>query len=269
MDLFQINPVRNPQFLNGVKCPKCSKGEFWETAGKRLKCKNCRYIFTPHSNPLNTPNEVLKEIVSELLLEHSTNVIIERVKISKYKLLKILTLLRVLLTKDIPDNLSGIIKLDEDYFKKIIKKESLGDFKLDNNIKYPVIGILCKEGNVYAKILPNIGVEDLKFLIKRREKEEPPNHYENWHKYIGLAFKGSLYRTVLPEKKEHRIDALETFWGYLKRKVSAKGGIRKEKLPLYLGEYAWRYNHRKMTFKQKEERLLNLLSNILNQSEMF
>jgi len=43
--------------------------------------------------------------------------------------------------------------------------------------------------------------------------------------------------------------------------LSSKGGIRKEKLPLYLGEYVWRFNHRKESLKEKEERLFNLLNN--------
>jgi hypothetical protein len=52
---------------------------------------------------------------------------------------------------------------------------------------------------------------------------------------------------------------METFWGYLKRKLTAKGGIRKEKMPLYLGEYVWKYNHRKLSLKEQEKILLNLV----------
>jgi hypothetical protein len=45
----------------------------------------------------------------------------------------------------------------------------------------------------------------------------------------------------------------------LKRKLAAKGGIRREKLPFYLGEYVWRYNHRKLSLKEQENRLFNLI----------
>ncbi|MFH1540991.1 MAG: hypothetical protein ABID79_03960 [Elusimicrobiota bacterium] len=51
----------------------------------------------------------------------------------------------------------------------------------------------------------------------------------------------------------------EKFWGYLKRKLVSKGGIRKEKLPLYLAEYVWIYNHRHFTIKQQINEILNLL----------
>jgi hypothetical protein len=40
--------------------------------------------------------------------------------------------------------------------------------------------------------------------------------------------------------KGNHINGMEGFWGYLKRKLASKGGIRREKLPLYLGEYVWR-----------------------------
>jgi len=49
------------------------------------------------------------------------------------------------------------------------------------------------------------------------------------------------------------------FWGYLKRKLASKGRIRREKLPLYLGEYVRRYNHRKVSDIMKIRRILKLL----------
>jgi len=52
---------------------------------------------------------------------------------------------------------------------------------------------------------------------------------------------------------------LEGFWGYLKRKLAAKGGIRRDTLFLYLGEYVWRYNHRKESEKMKLKSVLELL----------
>ena len=61
------------------------------------------------------------------------------------------------------------------------------------------------------------------------------------------------------DRKGNHINGLEGFWGYLKRKLASKGGSRHEKLPLYLGEYVWRYNHRKDTDKIKMKQILKLL----------
>jgi transposase-like protein len=45
----------------------------------------------------------------------------------------------------------------------------------------------------------------------------------------------------------------------LKRKLVSKGGIRREKLPLYLGEYVWRYNHRNDNDNVNVKRIIKLL----------
>ena len=58
-------------------------------------------------------------------------------------------------------------------------------------------------------------------------------------------------------------NGLEGFWGYLKRKLAAKSEIRKEKLPLYLGEYVWKCNHRKLSLKEQKTFYLHYFSNIL------
>lgn len=59
--------------------------------------------------------------------------------------------------------------------------------------------------------------------------------------------------------KGNHINGLEGFWGYLKRKLAAKGGIRRDKLFLYFGEYMRRSNHRKENDKMKLKRILELL----------
>jgi len=73
---------------------------------------------------------------------------------------------------------------------------------------------------------------------------------DTYRSYTGLATAGYVHRTVEHKIKEYvrgknHINGLEGFWGYLKRKLASKGGVRRIYLPLFLGEYVWRYNHRK------------------------
>ena len=72
-------------------------------------------MFTAKNNLYGLSRDLLRQIISEFLLEHSTNVILSRVKISKYKLLKTLTLLRMAMTKDIPEVFEGTVEVDEIY----------------------------------------------------------------------------------------------------------------------------------------------------------
>ena len=88
---------------------------------------------------------------------------------------------------------------------------------------------------------------------------------DTWKSYTGIAAKGYIHRLVEHGKGEYadthgnHINGLEGFWGYLKRKLASKGGIRKERLPLCLAEYIWRYNHRNLTINKQIDNLLNLL----------
>jgi hypothetical protein len=85
------------------------------------------------------------------------------------------------------------------------------------------------------------------------------------HAYTGIAARGYVHRLVNHGEQQYsdgngnHINGLEGFWGFLKRKLVAKGGIRKEKLPLYLGEYVWRYNHRNDSDLIKIKRIIKLL----------
>jgi transposase-like protein len=236
-------------------CPKCGHREFWKTGDNRLKCKKCRYLFTPKENPFKIPEKILKEVISDFLLEHSTNIILERVKISKYKLLKALSVMRILMTKDVIESFGGKIKIDEDYFKDKIKKILENDRikKSPEKNKKEIIGIFCDEKKCYAKILPEIKVKDLKIFLKNKNLF---SQLENWQGQIALVWKDSIYRLTRAKQK---VDNLSVFWGYLKMKLSEKGGIRKERLPFYLGEYCWRFNNRKKSLKEKEKILLDII----------
>lgn len=263
-----------------TKCPRCFKTKFWKLSDNRLKCFSCRDVFTPRK----LVNSQLKQIISEFILEHSTNVILSRVNISKYKLLKILTLLRIVMSNDIPEVFSGTVEVDETYLGAKMKNRRLKELlkikarfpkqkKLSGHatIKQPIFGILCRSGKVWAEIVPDVEAKDLQPLIVKQVKRGSTVCSDTWRGYTGLATKGYVHRLVkhsegeYSDKQGNHINGLEGFWGYLKRKLAAKGGIRKLKLYLYLAEYVWRYNHRQLNFKKQQEILLKLTKNHLSQ----
>jgi hypothetical protein len=97
------------------KYPRCKNKQFWKFSDGRLKCTKCKHLFSKYKDKLRIKPKLLMKIIEEFLLGHSTNIILSRVKISKYKLLKILTLLRIVMTKDVPNVFSGIVEVDETY----------------------------------------------------------------------------------------------------------------------------------------------------------
>jgi transposase len=64
---------------------------------------------------------------------------------------------------------------------------------------------------------------------------------DDFSSYNRLATRGYIHKVVRHRKKEYvdknnktnHINGLEGFFSFLKRQLASKGGIRREKLPLY------------------------------------
>jgi transposase len=259
-----------------LRCSRCNNSKFWQLKSGRYRCSRCRYTFTTKKKE---DIKLLRSIIQEFILEHSTNIILARVNVSKYKLLKTLTLLRIEMAKDVPEAFDGYVEVDETYLggqmknrklKERLKiKEIYGNTRGFGTIKQPVFGILCRDGKVWAEIVKDVEAKDLQPLIEKRVKKGSTICSDTWRGYTGIAAKGYVHRTVEHAQKEYsnkkgnHINGLEGFWGYLKRKLAAKGGIRRKRLPIYLGEYVWRYNHRNLSLKEQENLLFKMISDIL------
>jgi transposase-like protein len=174
------------------------------------------------------------------------------------------------LTKDVPEIFSGTVEVDETYLggqwknkRKTVRDH--GTKRGRGTKKQPVFGILCRNGTVWAEIVNDVGAETLQPLISRKVSTGSIVCSDTWKGYTGIASRGYVHRLVNHGEKQYsdgkgnHINGLEGFWGYLKRKLVSKGGVRREKLPLYLGEYVWRYNHRNENDNVKVRRIIKLL----------
>jgi transposase-like protein len=251
-----------------IICPKCQQQRFWKTADGRVRCRSCRYIFSPRRQAGGIPRSLLKRVIAEFVLEHSTDIILERTPISKYKLLQILQILRLAMSQEVPPAFEGTVEVDETYLggtwknTRLAKKAVVKPKRGRGTFKQPVFGIRCRSGQVWAEVIDSVAAQDLQAVISRQVKPGSVILSDTWKGYTGIAAKGYVHRLVKHEKdifvgpEGNHINGLEGFWGYLKRKLKAKGGIRKNRLPLYLGEYVWRYNHRSLNNKTQETLLL-------------
>lgn len=207
------------------------------------------------------------------MLELSSNKISAQTNIERKRILRALTYARIAMCKDIPNVFSGIVEVDETYVgghwknkRKLVR--DIGTKRGRGTSKQPVFGILCRSGLVWAEIVDDVGANTLQPLIKKQVKYGSTICSDTWKGYTGIATQGYVHRLVkhsegeYSDKKGTHINGLEGFWGFLKRKLAAKGGIRKDKLWLYLGEYVWRYNNRKIPVDQQASKLIKLLNNM-------
>ena len=201
----------------------------------------------------------------------SSNSIAEQTGFNKQRVIRALTKIRLVMIKDVPEIFSGTVEVDETYLggqwknkRRFVRDQ--GSKRGRGTTKQPVFGILCRNGTVWAEVVEDVGADTLQPLISKKVSAGSIVCSDTWKAYTGIAAQGYVHRLVNHGEKQYsdgkgnHINGLEGFWGYLKRKLSSKGGIRREKLPLYLGEYVWRYNHRTDQERIKIKRLIQLLS---------
>src|SRR4030043_174794 len=173
---------------------------------------------------------------------------------------------------NIPPVFEGIVEIDETYLggswrNKRKDVRAKGAKRGRGTTKQAVFGILCRNGQVWAEIVPNVGAGTLLPLLKQRVITGTIVCSDTFKSYTGVAAGGYVHRLVKHEQQEYsdgqgnHINGLEGFRGYLKRMLASKGGIRKERLHLYLAEYVWRYNHRGLKIGDKIDRVLSLIQN--------
>ena len=237
-----------------ISCPKCEAKKVYLLSNKKRKCSRCKYEFTPHRLPLYFTRDQWREIIRWFLLELSSQNISLRTCFERRRVLRALTIIRTSLTKDVPEIFSGTVEVDETYLggqwkNKQRSVRDQGSKRGRESTKQPVFGILCRHDTVWAEVVDDVGAHISTPYLKKRFSRFK-YLFRSWKVYTGIVSRGYVHRLVNHGEKQYsdgkgnHINGLEGFWGYLKRKLVSKGGIRREKLPLYLREYAGRYNHR-------------------------
>lgn len=255
------------------KCGHCEAKKFWKLGNGEYRCCRCHRDFKPRLvSGLRLSRIEWVRLVELFLVGANSPTIREKLKKSMATVQKALRLLRIVMTADVPKIFSGTVEVDETYLggqwknkRKEVKIKVKPSKRGWGTTKQPVFGILARKGQVWAELVRGVEAADLVPLIRKQVKRGARVCSDTWRAYTGLAAGGYVHRTVEHGKQEYargknHINGLEGFWGYLKRKLAAKGGVRHQYLPLFLGEYVWRYNHRKESLREQHHRLLVLIA---------
>ena len=253
-----------------LKCLRCGCSKLYSVRREKKRCSDCRYEWIPWKLPLHLTRKEWTKILHWFLRGLPVVAIAQETGIERKRVLRALTYVRMAFQKDIPEVFSGTVEVDETYLggqwkNKRHSAKSGGTKRGRGTSKTPVFGILCRGGKVWAQVVPDVEAKTLMPLISQRVKAGSIVCSDTWKSYTGVAAKGYVHRLVKHHKGEYsdskgnHINGLEGLWGYLKRRLSAKGGIRKERLPLYLAEYVWKYNHRNDSIDLQKKLILQQL----------
>jgi transposase len=256
--------------MTKITCPKCDGKKLYKMSTGRRRCAHCKYDFFPHTLPLRFTRQEWREIIHLFLMEQSSNSIGEQTGFDKKRVLRALLKIRMVLAKDVPDIFSGTVEVDETYLggawknkRKVVR--DTGTKRGRGTSKQPVFGILCRNGQVWAEIVENVDESTLLPLITQKVEAGSTICSDTWKAFTGIAARGYVHRLVnhgegsYSDGKGNHINGMEGFWGYLKRKLASKGGITRARLPLYIAEYVWRYNHRADPERVKIQKIIQLL----------
>ena len=256
---------------NIVSCPKCNSDNYWKVRRGGRLCVKCRSEYRPPPPPVRLSQNQWRTIVKWFVLEQSVSIISEQSCISRYKVMKALQHVRTLMHSQTPEVFQGEVEIDATLYGRVktrpyrnhkhIKKKRISDQVL--------FGALCRGSFVRAKLVYGYDVETFRYLLK--EWVEPGSIvYSSSIKCIpDLEDVGYIHRTInLKKNNRHgegcHINGLKGFWGYLKTKLSNRGGIRRERVRLYLAEYVWRYNNRDKSTNEKIHIIIKLIKDTTN-----
>jgi transposase-like protein len=126
---------------------------------------------------------------------------------------------------------------------------------LSRKTRAATIGLRPIDGQVWAEVIPDAQADQLGRWLRERTGRLPLA----LHTYAAVVHRGRLHRLAQGSGGRAPFGQFEAFWAYLQRQLRATGGIRRERLGLYLAAFAWRYNHRKLPRDEQVSALLALL----------
>jgi len=151
------------------------------------------------------------------------------------------------LAKSEDEPFTGEVEVDESYFgaKRIRGKGGRGA-----SGKTPVVGLLKRDGKVFVKIVENCSRKELLPIIKGQVLGDSTIYTDGWRAYDCLVTEGYKHYRIHHHNNEfargkNHVNGIESFWSFVKLRLSKLRGARKDKFLTHLLESAWRFNHRK------------------------
>lgn len=245
--------------MSSLRCPQCDSRKHWILKDGRRRCARCRFDWRPGRLPLRlTPREWRSLLrwfvrgVSSALITHETG-------LERKRVLRALTVVRQAMALCIPPAFRRAFARDLRSMPATAERPRPKATR-SRAPRSPVLGLSMAHGQAWAEVVSDAQAEELRPVLPGRKPAQPIER-PAMSRYAAVVYRGRFYRLADAgtEGSSARFGELEAFWAYLRRQLRGKGGIRLSRLGLYLAEYAWRYNNRRLGPAEQLRELFKLI----------
>lgn len=218
------------------RCPRCGSAKAWVLADQRRRCAQCRYDWRPARWPLRLPAADWRRLLAWFARGASGAAIAAETGLDRKQVIRALTLVRTAMA-------ATLANVEPAAARSAWEPPPA-------NPGVPVIGIRFRQGQPSAEVIAGVDGRALGMALRRQVPDLRP-----WEPalapYTALVVAHRLrYVSPVDPHPPHGFAELGGFWQYLERQLTSRGGIRRDRLGLYLAEYSWRYHWRKHSTAQ-------------------
>ena len=258
-----------------LSCPSCGHTRSWTIRRAHRKCKRCRNEWSagtvhPVAGFRLERREWLR-VIDTFLRDETIRSVEEECGLAYATSQKAVSRMREVMTLDIPLRLSGICEADETYVggswkNKAIHIRRQGTKRGRGTSKQAIFGVVERNPpQVRVWFVPDTKNRSLFPHIQEVVCRGSAIYTDGRKGYRQLPRYGYLHQWVDHDAGEYvrgdvHTQTLDGYWGLLKTHLDSIGGIRKSRLPFFIGEHVWRYNFRHLIRKEQVKRLCKLLT---------
>lgn len=249
--------LKEARWPKGIYCQKCQKvTTHYRIAGRKVySCEFCGSHVSPTAGTIFHKSDTpLKSWFHAMFLMSSTKTGISAKQLERelgvtYKTAwRMFTQIRKLMSESV-NPLTGQVEVDESYFGgRRAGKRGRGAAG-----KTVVMGMVERDGNAIAQVVPNVKASTLLPMIERKVARENKTiiFTDELHSYDNIEKLGYAHKVVQHAARQYvsgtaHVNTVESLWSTIKRGID---GVNHSVSPLYLqsylDSYVYRYNHRK------------------------